>query len=799
MNSKSILTYLIILIIFCLNFNLFSQSKITEYFSAPSSLLDCKKATAQWIWDSGEENPRNYYLLVRKNIVLDKLPDSATAYVSAYAFADVYINDFYIDRCPMNCDPVYQVYEKRDLVKYFHKGKNTIAALVYNFGFGMHHRINARGGFFFQGKFTFEDHSVLSINSDDSWLVKKADAWDNKTSFRSPNEHLIGFVERFDAAKMPDNWMSSGFDDSGWNKAKMIGIPPVNPWNNIVVVNRPVLFRENVNPVGKWYVKDLVVYDFGKEVSGWPVFELFSENNGTSLIIGTAERLTADSLAMCNYRMNYTDTLICKKGFQKWSPVSWRGFRYLSISRKDNTIIKNIYAINRHYDLQQEGQFECSDPLLNEIWNTGLFTIKLCAQDTYVDTPWREQTHYIAGDTRMLLNYSFYSFGLSSQLLMQYNILCAAWSQRWFKDGSIRTRYPTDYLLGEGTSECLNDYELEWVIMLSEYYKYFGDTELIKFVYPNMKKVIHSFNQYISKDHGLLSKIKGWVVLDHPDTYPMDQKDEITGMNCLYYAALKSAAFIASTIFNDPTEASKWEKQSVSVKKNIQKWLWSSDKKLYPDSYGSTKFSQQTQVYALLYGLVPDDSRKKEADYIASLNRNSEQSFSYYLLNTMFNQQEQWSLDYIRKYWGAQMKSPLFNGGWHEAWEIDKIKDDAFTTSHAWCSGPTALLPQKVLGIEPLENGWKKFTVNPHLCDLKWAKGIVPSKYGSIEINWNIDVNGKFSLYVNVPESTEANIYIPGKDIYINNKIIDIKNSFDGRSLYIVTEGEYLITSVINK
>jgi len=409
-----------------------------------------------------------------------------------------------------------------------------------------------------------------------------------------------------------------------------------------------------------------------------------------------------------------------------------------------------------------------------------------------VDTPWREQTHYIAGDSRMLQNYSFYAFGMSSELLMQYNFLCAAWSQRWFSNGSIRTRYPTDYLLGEGTSECLNDYELEWVIMLYENYKYFGNTDLIKYVYPNMKKVIHSFDQYVSKDHGLLSKIKGWVVLDHPDTYPMDQRDEITGMNCLYYAALKSAAFIASSISNDPAEAVKWEKQSASVKKNIQKWLWSAEKKLFIDSYGSTKCSQQTQVYALLYDLVPEDSRKIVADYIASQNRNSEQSFSYYLLNLMFSRNEQWSIDYIRKYWGEQMKSPLFNGAWHESWEINKIKDDAFTTSHAWCSGPTALLPQKVLGVESISDGFRKFSVNPHICDLKWAKGIVPTRFGAINISWNKDANNIFNLYITVPENTDAMIYLPGKVIEANTKNITFIKSTDGTSIYKTTPGEYV-------
>ena len=114
--------------------------------SAPSLLLDNHQPEANWIWDSGQDNPRNYYLMIRKSVDLEVVPTASKAFISAFAYADVYINGRLIDRCPMNCDPEFQVYEKFDLTGYFHKGKNTISALVYNFGTGMHHRINGRGG-----------------------------------------------------------------------------------------------------------------------------------------------------------------------------------------------------------------------------------------------------------------------------------------------------------------------------------------------------------------------------------------------------------------------------------------------------------------------------------------------------------------------------------------------------------------------------------------------------------------------------------------------------------------------------
>ncbi len=806
-DSSTLFRSLIILGLFCLF--CFIKAEAQQHIStqaepsiSPTSLLlDTKEPEASWVWDSGKENPRNYYLLMRKTIDLDQVPTTAKAFISAFAYADVYINGRLVDRCPMNCDPEFQVYEKFDLTGYFHPGKNTISALVYNFGTGMHHRINGRGGFFFQGSLTLSS-GILSINSDNSWRVLKAEAWDNATSTRTQSSNLIGFIEKFDARKMPQSWKENSFDDSKWEQARMIGIPPIAPWNNIVEINRPPLFREKVSPVNHWFVGDKVIYDFGREIAGTPVLDLYSIQDGITLEMGTGERLLQDSSVLYTQRVNYTDFYTSKKGVQSWSPLTWRGFRYLSLSAKDEVIIKEISAISRHADLKREGSFECSDPLLNRIWEVGNQTLLLCAQDTYMDTPWREQTQYIAGDSRYLQKYAFYPFGMSSELLIHYNILSGAWSQRWKDDGSIRSRYPTDWLLGEGTSAYLADYELEWVIMLGEYYSYFGKKELIQQVYPNLKKLMTLFDGYMGKEHGLLSKVPGWIVLDHPDTYPMDQREEITGLNCLYYEALNQAAAIAKNLASDPDQSALWTKKAEKIKENIRKYLWHPQKHLFMDSYGGDKCSQQTQVYALLYGLVEDSEKEHVVNGIISGNRVSEQSFSYYVVNSVFDAKPQWALDFIRKYWGDQLKSPFFNGGWHESWEIANFLTDLMTTSHAWCSGPTALLPQKVLGVEPLTAGWKTFSVRPNICDLKWAKGVISTPYGAIYSNWKLDSKGDFNLYVKVPENTIAYITLPGidqKKIRLNNRpftsVTESKTAKieNGRVEFKVPAGEYNI------
>ncbi len=753
--------------------------------SAPSNLLNGTQPEAYWVWDSGEINPRNYYLYVRKSFTLSNSVVKTKAYISAYAFAEIYINGQYVDRVPTNPDPEFQTYEEIDLTQYLKKGKNTIAALIYNAGEGLHHRMDARGGFFFQAEIRDKKGIVTKINSDKSWRVAQASAWDTKTIYRQ-NDHTIGMRERYDARLAYEGWSQSSFDDSNWEQAKEIGVPPVKPWNNIVVIKRQRLFYEILKPVNKWDAKGYRVYDFGKEITAFPRFTVNAKSSGIEMILGTGERLDADSLPAMKDNVDYTDTYITKEGLQSWQPLTWRGFRYLAIKKSTDISVDEVSAQFRSFPVKRSGSFTCSDELLNQIWEIGRWTLQICAHDTWMDTPWREQTQYIAGDSRYNMRYSAYAFAPNIKLLHDYNILSGAYSQRHSKEGAIRSRYPTGYHLGPTTSTYIPDYQLEWILMLHEYYMYYMDAGLVEQVYPNLIKLLEYFESYLSSERGLIGKVPGWVVLDHPDTYPMDVDGENTAVNSLYYGALNSAAWIARNIMKDNIQADEWEQRAKSVKTSIQKYLWSEKENAFKDGYQSTRVTQQTQVYALKYGLVPENKKKQVVEFIKSQGRSCEQSFSYWLLNTMFSESEgEWALEYIRTNWKGQMDRDDFNGAWHEMWETWG------TTSHSWCSGPTALLPEKVLGIEPLLPGWEKFMIKPNLLDLEWANAIVPSIAGDISVKvkriMKAGITSGLQIETVIPENTTSMIYIPSQNskdfkIYVHEKIIWNNSEFQNTS-----------------
>ena len=65
-----------------------------------------------------------------------------------------------------------------------------------------------------------------------------------------------------------------------------------------------------------------------------------------------------------------------------------------------------------------------------------------------------------------------------------------------------------------------------------------------------------------------------------------------------------------------------------------------------------------------------------------------------------------------------------------------------------------------ILGVTPLENGFKKIRIKPHLMGLTYAKGRVPTGYGYVDVSWKKD-SGKFTLDICSSKEVEMEIVMP--------------------------------------
>jgi hypothetical protein len=92
-----------------------------------------------------------------------------------------------------------------------------------------------------------------------------------------------------------------------------------------------------------------------------------------------------------------------------------------------------------------------------------------------------------------------------------------------------------------------------------------------------------------------------------------------------------------------------------------------------------------------------------------------------------------------------------------EAWD-QKYKPNQ-DWNHAWGAAPANLLPRFVLGVQPLEGGWRRAIIRPCPGDLVSARGKVPTPKGPILVDWQNDA--AFRITITLPEGVKARVELP--------------------------------------
>ena len=150
-----------------------------------------------------------------------------------------------------------------------------------------------------------------------------------------------------------------------------------------------------------------------------------------------------------------------------------------------------------------------------------------------------------------------------------------------------------------------------------------------------------------------------------------------------------------------------------------------------PEDEEGTYFSQHTNSLAVLFDLAPVEIQRSIMEKVVNDKEliQAQPYFMHFILNAIHH------AGLFDKYGNEQMR----RWGKLLSENEDSLKEvwDGFECdySHAWGGTPTYQMPAKVLGIMPVEAGFKKVAVNPCISDLKWARGKVPTPFGIIEIS----------------------------------------------------------------
>jgi hypothetical protein len=171
----------------------------------------------------------NRWFLFRRRFQLPGPADEAQVTLTVDGRYQLFANGARVGRGPVRCDPLYQRTDTYDLRTHVRSGENVIALLVHVYGIdtawyqavhGHWQPAFGDGGVYCDGRARCGAR-VIDLLSDEQWRCLECDAWERDT----PRANWgLGFIEVYDARRMPERWTEPDFDDSAWDEVQVLSV-----------------------------------------------------------------------------------------------------------------------------------------------------------------------------------------------------------------------------------------------------------------------------------------------------------------------------------------------------------------------------------------------------------------------------------------------------------------------------------------------------------------------------------------------------------------------------------------------
>lgn len=414
------------------------------------------------------------------------------------------------------------------------------------------------------------------------------------------------------------------------------------------------------------------------------------------------------------------------------------GFRFVRIDVIDKDAIlpiKSVRAVLRYRDIPYLGSFKSDNERLNQIWETGAYTVHLNMQDYLWDGIKRDRLVWL-GDMHpevMAIQSVFGGNGVVNKSLDMGR----------------------DFAPLPEWMNTISAYSMWWVLIQRDLYMYQGNYAYLAEQHDYMKALMR---QLIDDIDGNKENIQnGFRLLD----WPTSRSPEVIHAG---YQALLVMTMEAGTQLADWLGDKQMGIECAQALKALKKYVPSHEN------------NKQAAAMLSLAGVI--DPVKASKDIIAKDGAAGFSTFyGYYMLCALAKGGEyEQAMQIISDYWGAMLDlgattfwENLEYSEIGKAARIDELvpegKFDIHAESgdfcytglrhslcHGWGAGPTPWLTQYVLGVTPLEPGCKTVKIEPHLGALKWVEGTFPTPFGVIKIRHETSANGTITSCIDAPK-----------------------------------------------
>ena len=741
--------------------------------------------TGLFKWDSPFISDPNYIfkekrvspkvMSFKKNLKISKKIKRARLFVTAFGIYNLYINEHKVNQtyfAPGFTSYKHQLqYQTYDVTALLKEDNELLFDVAGGWAVGSYvmNRVNRvsenKQSLSFKMIIEYQDEQNEIIDSDESVLVTTdtpylfADLYDG---------------EGFDANKQRTNFHSSCIYKTRCH-------PQI-----LADYGAPVIVKKTLKPIYSHSLENKHIYDLKQNVAGVVSFRVRNTKEGQTINIKHAEVLNNDGSLNTKFLRSAKCeiTYICKKGEQTYSPTfTYMGFRYLSIEGvKPEDIDLEVLVLSSNN--QEISTFECDNPLLNRLNDNIYWSSIANFMDIPTDCPQRDERMGWTGDIAIFAPTALYNFELTAFL----NKWLLDLRKEQLKSGGVPNTIPNQ---GYGFPITMPKMAIDFwgdasLMVPFALYQATGDKQILLDGYESMKKYVdaclfwaHLFSfghhRYIWHTPAIFH-FGDWLA---PDVNKMSdwQKRSIYTATC----SLKNTTTILSkvaAILGNKEDENKYRLIASKVSHAFNKVL--------TDGHGQIKKEFQTGYVLPIYFDMFDENQKKNAlDRLVKIIKDNNYHIGTgfpgtpYILFALADNGYQdvaykMLLEETCPSWLYEVKVGA-TSIW-ERWDgLDEnghchLEDDGtggMISYNHYASGAVGnFLYSRLAGLRIIEPGYKKFKVEPVLCEkISFVKTSTLTPYGEIKIEY---VNKEdFEIKVRVPLRSECELVLPNGETHL--------------------------------
>ncbi len=747
-------------------------SSLSEPAFWETGLMNMRRWKAHWItpgWDDDPRAPIQQLPMLRRVFHVSRCPAAARLCITSLGVYEAHLNGRRVGDAVLT--PGWTSYHKRlqyqvwDVTSHLVQGENVIGAWLGNgwyrsqLGFGAQkHLYGSHLALLAQLHIFYDDGSSDVICTDAHWRA-------------APSPVVFADVyngETYDARLEQAGWCEPRFDDREWSPVRILGRPRAQ----IVAQESPLVqVHETLSPQRVLRAPNgEVLLDFGQNLVG--VVQMFVQGAaGTTVTLRHGEALDADgNLYTANLRSAAQTTRYTLKGAatgEFYTPrFTFMGFRYVAVSGYPGEVKpEHFAAMVLHSALPRTGQFECSNPLLNQLQHNILWGQKGNFLDIPTDCPQRDERLGWTGDAQVFARTA------------SFNMHTARFFAKWLRDlradqssdGAVPVIAPD--IIGQrgvaGWSDAL--ILVPWTL-----YTCFGDTRILAELYDGMVAWVRYVESRLDADGIWRRDFQYADWLDYRGENPLTPRP-VTNPDLIATAFFAhSVALLAriARVLGRRPDARRFEQRAARAREAFVREFVTAGGRIGPDT-------QTAYALALAFDLLPEAMRKQAAERLARLISENGYRLTTGFLGTphlchvltrfgyadvayeLLNQERYPSWLY-----------PLHRGAttiW-ERWDGIRLdgtfQDPGMNSFNHYAYGAIGDWLYRVAGgieLDPEAPAYRRVVVRPRPGGgLDWARAALEAPYGRIAVDWHLSRAG-FHVNVELPPNTEAEVHVPAR------------------------------------